>query len=212
MNQQATVQLMPMTAAHVNEVCNVVGQSFTKEPMTEALDLTYEQVRADFAKVVEEIGPKGMSTVAVDTTSGRIVGCCLNKDFTMQPMEDGESHSDTLAVFDLVDELDDTAPELKTLAPGDMFHVYILAVDSDYKKQHIGDLLVQEAEKLAREGNFKQSIAEVTGPVSQHIFIDKCDYQEIGRVNYKEYSFNGDKVFENIDSCEACLLVRKDLA
>ena len=79
MNNEATVQLMPMTAEHVEEVCNVVGHSFTHEPMTEALHLSYEQVRADFAKVVEEIGPKGMSTIAKDPVSGKIIGCCLNK-------------------------------------------------------------------------------------------------------------------------------------
>jgi ribosomal protein S18 acetylase RimI-like enzyme len=211
MTIKSDIQYLPMTSEHVEEVCNVVGRSFTKEPMTEALHLSYEQVRSDFAKVVEEIGPKGMSTIAVDTTNGQIVGCCLNKDFTMQPMGDDTDHSDALAVFDLVDELDDQVPELKALEPGHMFHVYILAVDSDYGKLDIGLNLVQKAEELARADNFKQMLAEVTGPISQHIFRDNCGFEEIGRVNYKDFEYHGAHVFECIKSVEACLLVQKDL-
>ena len=211
MNQQATIQFMPMTAEHVEEVCNVVGHSFSHEPMTETLHLTYEQVRAEFAKVVEEVGPQGYSSIAVDEATGKIVGCCINKDFMMEPMDDGEDHSDALAVFNLVDELDAKAPELRTLPKGDTFHLYLLAVDSDYKKRDIGLNLVKAADKTARDGNFKNMLAEVTGPVSQHIFMDQCDYSEIARINYKDYVYEGEKVFKDIDSCEACILVRKDV-
>jgi hypothetical protein len=103
--EKTDIKFMLMTTAHIEEACDVVGRSITEEPMTKALNLSYPQVRSEFAKVVEEIGPKGFSTVAIDTTTGRMAGCCLNKDFTMQPMSDDAGHSDALAVFDLVDEL-----------------------------------------------------------------------------------------------------------
>jgi len=211
MNKDTTIQFVPMTVGHIEEVCKVVGRSFTQEPMTESLHLSYEQVYRDFAKVVEELGPKGMSIVAIDTTDGSIIGCCINKDFTMQPMCGDTDHSDALAVFDLVDKLDDTVPELNNLKVGEMFHVYIVAVDRDHTKLNIGLNLVNKAEELARAGNFKQILAEVTGPISQHIFIDNCGYKEIGRVNYCDFEYHGKKVFECIKSVEACLLVRKDL-
>jgi ribosomal protein S18 acetylase RimI-like enzyme len=211
MNKDIVIQYVSMTAEHVEETCNVVGRSFTKEPMTEALHLNYEQVRSDFAKVVEEIGPKGFSTVAIDPSNGKIVGCCLNKDFTMQPMGDDAGHSDALAVFDLVDELDETVPELKALKPGDMFHLYILAVDSDYGKLDIGLNLTIKAEEIGRAGNFKQILSEVTGPVSQHIMRDTRGFEVIGRVKYGDFLYHGEKVFEGIEACESCLLVRKDL-
>ena len=211
MNQEATIHFMPMTAEHVEEVCNVVGHSFSHEPMTETLHLTYEQVRAEFAKVVEEVGPMGYSSIAVDQATGKIVGACINKDFMMEPMGEDDDHSDALAVFNLVDELDDKAPELRTLPAGDTFHIYLLAVDSSYKKRDIGLNLVKAADKTAREHNFKKMLAEVTGPVSQHIFLDQCDYGEVARVNYKDFVYEGEKVFKDIDSCEACILVRKDV-
>jgi hypothetical protein len=211
MNKASEIRFELMTAQHVEEACKVVGRSFTHEPMTESLGLNYQQVYSEFAKIVQELGPNGMSTVAINSANGEIAGCCLNKDFTMEPMSDDADHSDALAVFDLVEALDETAPELKDLKPGEMFHVYILAVNSDYAKLDIGLNLVKQAEVLARSGHFKQMIAEVTGPISQHIFIDSCDHKEIGRVNYGDFIYQGSKVFENIDSAEACLLVRKDL-
>ncbi|NQZ10992.1 MAG: hypothetical protein HRT35_27885 [Algicola sp.] len=211
MKKASAIQFELMTTDHIEEACKIVGRSFTKEPMTESLGLSYEQVYSEFAKIVEELGPNGLSTVAIDSGSGDIIGCCLNKDFTMQPMSGDDDHSDALEVFDLVDKLDETLPSLKTLKPGEMFHVYILAVDSDYCKQDIGLNLVKQAEVVARSGHFKQMIAEVTGAISQHIFIDNCGHQEVGRINYSDFEYHGSKVFETIDSAEACLLVRKDL-
>ena len=71
---------------------------------------------------------------------------------------------------------------------------------------------MQEADKTAKKCQFKEILAEVTGPVSQHIFMDQCKYGEVERINYKDYVYEGKKVFKDIDCCEACILVTKDLS
>jgi GNAT superfamily N-acetyltransferase len=207
--QQFTYAIL--TNAQIKEACEVVGRAFTHEPMTEALNLSYEQVYDDFKMVVENLIPEGMSFAAIDTATNAIAGVCINKDFTVEPVAEGSDHSDALAVFDLVDELDAQSPELKTLSEHEMFHLYILAVDEAYAGNGVGVELAKHTDELAKALGFKQMIVEVTGPLSQHICIDRIGCQEIGRVNYQDFEFHGEKVFKDIKEVDACLLVRKDL-
>jgi len=210
-NEDSQFKYVILTEDQIEEASQVVGRAFTREPMTEALHLTYQQVYDDFRIVVENLIPQGMSIGAIDTKSGKLAGVCINKDFIVEPVAEDTGHSDALAVFDLVDELDAQAPELKTLEPNHMFHLYILAVDEEFAGHHIGVELAKHTDDLAHELKFKQMLVEVTGPLSQHICIDYIGCTEIGRVNYKDFTFHGKKVFKDIKGVDACLLVRKDL-
>ena len=208
-SQQFTYAIL--TNEQIEEACQVVGRAFTHEPMTAALNLSYQQVYDDFKMVVEKLIPEGMSFAAIDTKTNTIAGVCINKDFIVEPVAEGEDHSDALAVFDLVDELDAQSPELKQLSEHEMFHLYILAVDDAYVGNGIAVELAKHTDELAKNLGFKQMVVEATGPMSQHICIDRIGCKEIGRVNYKDFEFHGEKVFKDIKEVDACLLVRKDL-
>lgn len=210
---KSNVVIQLMGPEHVEGAAKVVARAFMREPMTRTLNLSYEQVFNDFSKPVEKLAPEGLSFVAIDQDSGLVVGACINKDYTVTPVEDDNGYSDSLPIFALVDDLDEAATDLADAKADELFHLYILAVDGDYGGQGVGYQLADFTTRLAKEKGFKRICSEVTGPISQHITLNKVGFREIARVNYHDFIYQGKKVFADIDTTEVegCLMVLKDL-
>ncbi len=213
MTKNSNVKVILMAPEHVDGAAKVVARAFMREPMTRTLDLSYDQVFNDFRKPVEKLASEGVSYVAVDETSGHVVGACINKDYRVTPVEDDNGYSDSLPIFTLVDELDAKATQLADLKLGELFHLYILAVDSDYAGQGIGKELAERTCDIAKQKGYKHICSEVTGPISQHITLNILNFKEIARVNYHDFEYQGNKVFAPIDTdeVEGCLMVYKAL-
>lgn len=213
MTKRNNIKIILMGPQHVAQAAQVVARAFMREPMTRTLNLTYEQVLNDFSKPVEKLASEGLSYVAVDEDSGHVIGACINKDYTVTPVEDDDGYSDSLPIFTLVDELDEAASELAGAEKDDIFHLYILAVDSDYAGQGVGKDLALQTCELAKAKGFKRICSEVTGPISQHITLNTAGFEEIARVNYHDFVYQGKKVFEAIPKTEVegCLMVYRML-
>lgn len=213
MTKKNNVKISLMGPEHVDGAATVVARAFMREPMTRTLNLSYEQVYNDFRKPVEKLATEGVSVVAIDEDSGYIVGACINKDYRVEPVEDDNGYSDSLPIFTLVDELDEAATQLSGLGKGELFHLYILAVDSDYAGQGIGKDMAARTCEIAKEKGYQHICSEVTGPISQHITLNILNFDEIARVNYHDFVYQGKKVFEPIEKSEVegCLMVYKAL-
>ena len=64
--------------------------------------------------------------------------------------------------------------------------------------------------EVARAKGYKTTIAEVTGPISQHIF-EKSGFKELHLVLYKDYKFGTEMPFAGIKSTDSCRLVEKTI-
>ncbi|MCJ8271637.1 MAG: hypothetical protein MJK04_19835, partial [Psychrosphaera sp.] len=182
------------------------------EPMTRALGLNHEQVLPDFSKVVEKLQQEDLSFVAIDQASCAIVGVVVNKDYTVAPVAEDLMFSAAKPIFTLVDELDVLATELADVKPKEVFHLYILAVQSDTAGQSVGQQLVTKSFNLAIDLGYKKIATEATGPISQHIAGQKFGAREVAKINYRDFEFEGKKVFATITEVESCLLLIKDFA
>lgn len=210
-DKKPSFQIVIMGEEHVEQASICVANAFLREPMTRTLGINYEQVLNDFAKPVEKVARDGLSVVAIDDETGDVIGVCVNKDYTVSPVEEDNGYSDSLPIFTLVDQLDDAATQLINVPSNEVFHLYILAVDGNHCSEGIAAKLTERTYQIAKEKGFKQIVSEVTGPISQHIIGQKAGFQEIGRVNYRDFEYQGVKVFKSITDAEACLLVQKQL-
>ena len=213
MATQVEYEVITMTEEHIAQVSEVIATAFMREPMTRTLNLSYQQVLTDFSKPVEKLASLGYSVVAVEKQTGKVIGACINKDYTIEPVEEDNGYSDSMPIFALVDELDELAIEIKDAARNDVFHLYILAVNENYCNQGIGHALSEATYQVARQNGFKRICSEVTGPISQHITLNKVGFKEIARVNYHDFSYNGVRVFDSIPNSEVegCLMVLANL-
>ena len=88
----------------------------------------------------------------------------------------------------------------------------MLAVEKRWARNDIGKNLVVASIKVAKNRGLEVALAEVTGPISRHLFIDFFEYSIDHQVGYKDYEKNGVKPFAKLEgSCVfAYKLISKD--
>ena len=207
MNPPAAIRIEKMTAEHIKQATVIVSKAFVTEPMTRALGLNHEQVLPDFSKVVEKLQQEDLSFVAIERSSGAVVGVVINKDYTVAPLAEDLVFSAAKPIFTLVDELDVMASELADVKAKEVFHLYILAVQGNTTGQSVGLQLVTQSCDLAIALGYKKLATEATGPISQHIAKQKLGAREVASINYRDFEFEGKKVFASITEVESCLLL-----
>jgi hypothetical protein len=83
------------------------------------------------------------------------------------------------------------------------FH-YFTNVSPDYGNQGIASNLYKISEKYAIENNYKNIFTISSGPISQHIRINKLGFKFLNEIDYKTFQFNGINVFSNIKQVDTC--------
>lgn len=178
------------------------------EPMFKALSLTTEQFRSGVAVICQRVLEQGLSVIAKDNQSGKVVGCAIGKDFMTDMLDGTEAVSPKLyPVFHLLEMLDENYKAQHSVQPGELLHFLLLGVIKPFTNQGIGRLLTLELHHLAQKHHYQGVILEATGPISQHIFLNRLNYQEIDAIYYREFEYEGQKVFSSITECESCQLL-----
>ncbi len=192
----------------------VVAEAFCSgEPMTVCQNISVQ----NFVHFVKLFGSKteqeGLTIVAIDKTTSQIVGAVVTDDFGLEPPDGLETISEKFVpVFTLLGELDDQYKENKTINPGEYLHIFMVAVDNQYKNKHIAYNLVQTCLENGIKKGYKIALAEVTGSISQDIFKNKCCFVDRFKINYKIFTYNGKQVFETIKGHIGTILVDKQVA
>ena len=109
----------------------------------------------------------------------------------------------------MLQQLDALYKQHDLVQKNQILHLFLLAVDREHTGKKIGANLVEATEILGKIKEYKGAISEVTGPVSQYIFIEKQNYDVIGAIKYQEFEFESKTVFQNIKDAESCKLVYK---
>ena len=155
----------------------------------------------------------GLSIVAKEVHGGKLVGCLISEDFASVAPDGIESlPSEFDPILALLDALGREYKDSHPCRKNELLHEFLMGVYSEYTGRSIGYNLVAANHLLGQLKGFRGAIAEVTGPVSQRIFVDKHHYQILDSINYKEFEFRGKAYFEEILDCESCQLVHKELA
>ena len=182
------------------------------EPMTRNLGITPRMFQ-DLAEVIcTKAAVEGMSVLAKDYDTGAMVGCLMSEDFEGEPLDPPDTVPSDFAPFlALLSNLDDNYKRTHPPLSNELLHTFMMGVYPEYQGRKIGYHLVEANNQLGRMKGFKATIAEVTGPISQRIFIDQHHYQIVDAIKYKDFRFQGKCCFEGISDCDSCQLVYKDL-
>ena len=181
------------------------------EPMTKHLGISGETFH-DFAELfVQKAIVDGLSMAAIDMLTGKLLGCLISEDSEGNPPEGLEHiHADFDPIFALLDKLNSFYTSTHLSYRNGLLHEFMMGVHSECKGRNIGSNLIMASHTLGRMQGFKGAIAEVTGPISQRIFIDKHHYQVLEEMKYCEFEYKGNPCFENIPDGATCKLVYKD--
>ena len=182
------------------------------EPMTKHLRISQEVFHQFAEMVVHKAVIAGLSISAKDLYTGNLLGCLISEDFEGNPPADLEYiHPDFDPIFALLDTLDRSYRSQHLSFPNEILHEFMMSVYPDHKGRSIGYNLVAASHALGRKKGFKSAIAEVTGPISQSVFIDKHEYQVLEEIAYNNFEFDCRLCFAGITDSTHCKLVHKDL-
>jgi ribosomal protein S18 acetylase RimI-like enzyme len=183
-----------------------------REPMTRALRFTPDEYYF-FAEIYcKKAAKEGLSAVAKDRATGKVIGFCISEDFASEPIEGIEKiNVKSYPIMALLASLDEEYRKAHKVEKGHIFHLYMVGVSEPYENQDIAMILLDKNLKLAKMKKFSYVIAEATGPVSQHILRDKLGFKEKFAIEYESFTYKGENVFKNIEGAHSCILVEKQL-
>ncbi|CAA0117174.1 Uncharacterised protein [BD1-7 clade bacterium] len=170
------------------------------EPVTDAIGLTCEQIRATLAYDQRRFVSSRMSQVAIDANN-KVAGVLLADDYAEHCTRDLYRPANKV-IFSLLQDLNHIyqmrfRPSLKE---GVTVHIAYLAVAPEHHRSGIGEALVRAALQCARNQAYQKALVESSSLGSQALFIGKLGFTECAQIVYRNYRFGGQRPFVNV-SC-----------
>ncbi len=194
------------------DAARVIARAFAGfEPMAVASGISEQDVVDLIHLYAPQALQDGLTVVARDSASGRIAGAMLVDDFACDsPPLPPRLGLKFQSVWALLGELGERYKGGATLAPGQILHFAMLAVDRDYSGKKIAPRLIHAAERIGLARGYRLGVAEATSATSQHIFR-QCGFIERLASDYRRFTFQGEPVFAGIDGDTHTLLMEKPL-
>lgn len=224
-NTSIRYEILTNNANDIENAARVLAETFSQgEPMTLKLGLTIEDMLPFTTAVCQQAAKLALSIVA-KAENGNVVGVLISNDITTPDPELDEKTILKLGpILALLEKIDEKL-EFNTETPkGKHLHQFMIGVNSNpqWKGKNISNLLVYLDLVLGEAKGFVDCIAEVTGPISQHIY-QKIGFQSLYSLSYDSFIYNQTKVFADIDinfqnstrsgsPCENCQLVAGDIS
>ena len=196
----------------LDEMALLLADAFGKyEPMARVCG--YSQ--REFVDFVKFFGPlaarERLTPIARDVATGRMIGAFLSEDFASPAPEGLDQVSERFRpVLTLLGRLDDAYSEGKVILPGQYLHLFMIGVEREFTGRDVGQNLLASCLENAIRRGYVMAVTEATGTVSQSIFR-KAGFTERHRAEYKDYVFEGHRVFQGIEGHVGTLLMDKAL-
>lgn len=185
--QKIDYKIETLAEEHVKSTIELFVKSFCdSEPVTKHLNIQHADYIPFATEVVQKAVKEGLSKVAVDHQH-KVIACCLAEDLA-DPFIPKLAHYPKLApVFTLLTKLSRPFLAGKKFAKNKIAHVWIAAVDSDYRGHRLSIETDKAcAELLARKG-YDFVYAEFTNPLSERIVNQYNLYDKLNQIRYKDF-------------------------
>lgn len=202
-----------LTVHDIEEATQCIAKTFSNgEPMTSLLNISEEEFTY-FANIfIRKTAAEGLSVVARNVHTNQFVGCIICEDYVTELPEGIEKISPSFnPIIELLETLGNLYRAEHAMSPGEIYHLFMGGVYPQYAGSGVAMSMSTFIEKYAREKGYRKSIGEVTGPISQHVYIKQLGYKPLYEVKYEDFLFEDNRVFKNITACESCVLIAKDL-
>ena len=207
----AQIEYGPLAAFESLAAAQLLAKVFSAaEPPAVAVGLSSAELERFVALLCPKAVTDGLTIVAREAGSQRIVGVLLTDDFAAPLAVDLEQISSKFrAIFALLECLDKQYRSGRQIEIGQCLHLFMLAVDEKFAGMGIAQTLVTACLASGARKGYMHAVTEATGVISQHVF-QKLGFVVRARVRYQDYRYEGYPVFSSILQHEAAALM--DLA
>eukprot|EP00747_Dinoflagellata_sp_TGD_P207158 gnl/TRDRNA2_/TRDRNA2_80759_c0_seq2.p1 gnl/TRDRNA2_/TRDRNA2_80759_c0~~gnl/TRDRNA2_/TRDRNA2_80759_c0_seq2.p1 ORF type:complete len:173 (+),score=27.25 gnl/TRDRNA2_/TRDRNA2_80759_c0_seq2:283-801(+) len=130
----------------------------------------------------------GLSAVAVDVSTGQLLGVVTAEDFADTEVPTAEFRGAKDPVAELLATLEATYRAKygleQTVQKGQHLHIWTMGVRPEARGRHIAEHLLAFILETARQRGFHRAFAETSGNRALHIFRDKLGFKEIRRADH----------------------------
>lgn len=171
------------------------------EPMTRQHGIDPEKFLPCACEYLHFCAAQGMSVIAIDSLTQRIVGFGLTSDLTTDWDSVGPGMVTLLSFFResvaILEEVEHRCPDLHDIRPGAVLHIFQGGVRREYRGRGVLTNIISRILIEAKNRGFQKIIGECTGPVSRHV-LEKAGFREAASVVYDEFEVDGKAYFAGI--------------
>ncbi|CAM2005848.1 GNAT family N-acetyltransferase [Acanthopleuribacter pedis] len=197
---------------NMHDAAALVARVFARdEPLVRFLGISEEEMFAFTSQYYPKIAAEGLSLIARDVATRAVIGARICEDSAI-PAPDGlitELSPKFDPLFACLEQLGSDYFTEYQPKPGECAHMFMVAVADDYTNMGIAPRMNRLFFEMARERGYRRLVTEPTGNISQHILRDKMGFEVLVKLAYRDFSFNGEKVFASIEGHDYAMLMEK---
>lgn len=187
-----------LTKEYIDQVVEVFTYAFCRsEPMTSYLQLDEQKYKIFARAVTEQAVLDKLSVIALD--GEKVVACALTEDLASPgPIPDFDPKF--VYILALLEKLGEGFLSAKTLAKGNVGHLFITAVNHHYRNQGLSTQVNFHAMDLASQKGFMFMYCELTHPYNESGILHHLKNPKwlIGDIIYSEFKIGDYHPFKNL--------------
>lgn len=187
-----------LTPDYVDQVVDVFTYAFCRsEPMTHYLHLDENKYKLFARAVSEKACNDKLSIISLD--GEKVIACALVEDLA-DPGAIPDFDPQFEYILALLEKLGENYFPGKKFMAGHIAHLFITAVDENYRHQGLSKQVNFRAMDLAAQHGFEFVYCELTHPYNQYGIIHHLRNPKrlIGRCVYNEFMYKGIRPFANL--------------
>ncbi|BDA75095.1 hypothetical protein RIVM261_032740 [Rivularia sp. IAM M-261] len=193
------IEIIPFEEQYLEQTVALVSESFTsREPLGISLGLQKEEFNIFSSKICRSCLSENLSFIALNRSSGNVIGFCLSEDFASSLGEKFEIPEFLNPIFALLDSLDQMyIKSIKELKIGEIIHILMSGTSDSVDGTAILLALEKKTLEVAMSLNYKRAVTTCTHSVTAYI-AQELEYQQRYAVQYKSFEFENKHVFSNV--------------
>ncbi len=204
---------IPLSPDTVEATARLYTEVFVlDEPMTRWHREKEEDFLSFARKYVHFCETEGLSCIAREEITGKVIGFIFCSDLTMDLDALGPDMREYLTRFDaiiqLIEALEEKYLTCHNVKPGIGLHINQLGICREGRNRSVSTALIRHIVASARERGFQKIVADCTGPLSCRSF-ENAGFVRAGSIRYSSFILGGCAFFNGLEG-EITLMV-KDL-
>lgn len=196
---QTEYTIRTLTKDYIESALDLFIKSFCdSEPVTQHLNITYQDYEPFAKEVLEKAALEGMSVIAIDKNN-KVIACAVAEDIVNPFVPHLSKYPKMRPIFALLNELDKPFMSGKSFLKGKIAHVWIAVVDSAHRGQGLSTAIDMACGELAVRKGFDFAYAEFTNDVSEKITHHYGVYQLCHSIKYEDFMLeNNERPFKGV--------------
>lgn len=186
-------------AKHIDQVISLVTNAFCdSEPMAQYLKLEYKEFSPFAECIIEKAVHEEMSVVVLE--GDQVIACAIAEDITKKHPLDFNLSSKFKPIHAFLETLTKQFFESKNFNSNLLAHLFITAVEPNYRGLGLSKKANFAAMQLAYDNNFQFMYSELTNYLNEKGTIKYLQHNKllIGSMAYHKFEFEGKHPFKNL--------------